>query len=89
MAIEPLFYACAFIIKQPTNILKMSILSQTSILYFIRHASFILTVGLILLRRKQQANIVGREIMAHSGLEPATFVLHARHFPTWARRADV
>ena len=32
--------------KQPTNKLKIRILSQTSILYLIRHASVILIVGL-------------------------------------------
>ena len=33
-------------IKQPTNILKKRILSETSILYLIRHASVILIAGL-------------------------------------------
>ena len=33
-------------IKQPTNKLKIRILSETSILYLIRHASVILTLGL-------------------------------------------
>ena len=32
--------------KQPTNTLKIRILSETSILYLIRHASVILIVGL-------------------------------------------
>ena len=32
--------------KQPTNNLKLRILSETSIPYLIRHASFILIVGL-------------------------------------------
>ena len=32
--------------KQPTNKLKIRILSETSILYLIRHALFILIVGL-------------------------------------------
>ena len=32
--------------KQPTNKLEIRILSETSILYLIRHASFILIVGL-------------------------------------------
>ena len=32
--------------KQPTNKLKIKILSETSILYLIRHASVILPVGL-------------------------------------------
>ena len=32
--------------KQPTNKLKIRILSETSIPYLIRHASFILIVGL-------------------------------------------
>ena len=32
--------------KQPTNKLKMRILSETSIPYLIRHASFFLIVGL-------------------------------------------
>ena len=40
-------------IKQPTNILKIRILSETSILYLIRHASFILSAGLLLYRRVQ------------------------------------
>ena len=31
--------------EQPTNKLKIKILSETSILYLIRHASFILIVG--------------------------------------------
>ena len=38
-------------IKQPTNILKIRILSETSILYLIRYASFILSAGLYLYRR--------------------------------------
>ena len=37
-----------FTIKQPTNKLKTRILSETSILYLIRRASFILIVGLYL-----------------------------------------
>ena len=40
-------------IKQPTNILQISILSETSIPYLIRHASFILSAGLHLYRRVQ------------------------------------
>ena len=53
--------------KQPTNKLKIKILSETSILYLIRHAPVILTVGLHL-RMCQQANIAGRKIVVHSGL---------------------
>ena len=49
-----------------------------SILYLIRHASVILVVGFHLLRRLcQQANIFGRKIVVHSGLEPATSGLHS------------
>ena len=44
----------------------------------IRHDPVILTVGLHLLRlRCQQANIVGRKIVVHGGLEPATFGFQA------------
>ena len=47
-------------IKQPTNKLKIKILSQTSILYLIRNASFILIVGLHLkICIYQQVNISG------------------------------
>ena len=35
-----------FVIKQPTNKLKIRILSETSLPYLICHASFILIVGL-------------------------------------------
>ena len=42
-------------------------------LYLIRHTSVIMTVGLHLLEVCQQVNIVGRKILAHNGLEPATF----------------
>ena len=60
--------------KQPTNKLKIRILSETSIPYLIRHASFILIVRLHMWRCLcQQANIVWRKIVAHRGLEPATF----------------
>ena len=68
--------------KQPTNKLKIRILSETSILYLIRHASVILTVGLHLLRRIcQQSNLVGRKIVVHSGLEPATSGLQSKRVP--------
>ena len=40
------FKAGTFDKKQPTNKLKIRILSETSIPYLIRHASFILIVGL-------------------------------------------
>ena len=40
-------------IKQPTNILKIRILSETSIPYLNRQASFILSAGLQLYRRVQ------------------------------------
>ena len=39
-------YASQATQKQPTNKLKRTILSETSILYLIRHASFILIVDL-------------------------------------------
>ena len=53
-------------------------LPQTSIPYLIRHAWVTLIVGLHLERaRCQQADIVGRKIVAHGGLEPATFGLQA------------
>ena len=66
-------WSWTFTIKQPTNKLKIRTLSETSILYFIRPASFIMTVGPRLwICICQQANIVGRKILAHSGLEPAT-----------------
>ena len=61
-----------------TNKLKIRILSETSLLYLIRRASFILIVSLHLKRCiRQQANIVGRKKGAHSGLEPAAFGLQA------------
>ena len=41
-----LFKAGPLLYKQPTNKLKIKILSETSIPYLIRHASFILIVGL-------------------------------------------
>ena len=62
-------------IKQPTNILKIRILSETCILYLIRSASFTLSAGLHLTDVCQQANIVGRKIVVHNGLELATFGL--------------
>ena len=64
-------------IKQPTHILKIRRLSETSILYLIRYASFILSAGLHQSCTDvcQQANIVGRKIVVYSGLEPATFGL--------------
>ena len=52
-------------LKEPTNKIKIRILSETSILYLICHVSVILTVDL-------QANIVGRKIVVHYGVEPAT-----------------
>ena len=65
-------------IKQPTNKLKIIIPSQTSIPYLIRNTPVILNVGLHLQRpRCQQANIVGRKIVAPSGLELTTFGLQA------------
>ena len=54
-------------------------------LCLIRHASFILIVGLHLQRRIcEQANIDGRKIVAHRGLEPATFGFQAERAPYWA-----
>ena len=50
----------------------IKILSETSIPYLIRHASFILSAGIHLYRRVQTSNIVGRKIVVHGGLELAT-----------------
>ena len=73
-----LSYVKLHLYDKPTNKLTIRILSQTSILYLIRHVSVILMVGLHLLRPWcQQRNIVGRKIVAHSGFEPATFGLQA------------
>ena len=61
-------------IKKPTNILKIGILSETSILFTLQ--SFRLRV-FICKDVCQQANILGRKIVVHSGLEPATFGFQA------------
>ena len=53
------------------------ILFWTFIIYLIRSASVILIVVFTCKDVCLQANIVGRKIVAHSGLKPATSELHA------------
>ena len=62
--------------KQPTNILKIRILSETSIFDLIRHASVILSAGLYVYRRVSTSeHCWKKKIVVHSGLELATFGL--------------
>ena len=64
-------------LKQLTNTLKIRILSETSILYLIRYASIILTVGLCLWRRMPTSSHCWKK---NSGVQRArsSFVEHSR-----------